>query len=272
VENTEKPANSNLPVTQPRDAWWVRFIRYAKRKMDERAAKKKQESAQDRLARRTANATVWIAIFTVVLAGAALLTLWQVIAGGSDTHDLAVAAKSQAELAHQQALALQQAVVRIQVSDFVLESPMSKPALPIGLRNEGIAVATKVGFHGALTWKDEPRHVSVWQPTPINIEIPAMPQGDKGAKGYTLTIPELTQDVLKMIRRSTKNRTIELRGTLTYVNGFDQLIVENICKIYFAPALGDSAYVGWVDCEQYPAKVKWWDNYEREQQKAQRPN
>jgi len=180
--------------------------------------------------------------------------------------------QNQTELNRQEAVALQQAVVRIQGPDFVLESPMSKPALVIGLRNEGIAVATKVGFQGALTWKDEPRHVSVGQPTPINIEVPAMPQGDKGARGYTLTIPELTLDELKMIRRSTKNRTIELRGVLTYVNGFDQLFPEEICKIYFAPALGDPAYAGWVDCEQYPAKVKWWDNYEREQQKAQRPN
>ena len=272
MEDKQDRQSSNPQPAQLNEPWRTRLIAYIERKLHERAAKKKQESAQDRLAQRTANATVWIAIFTVVLAGAALLTLWQVIAGGSDTHDLALAAKSQAELAHQQALALQQAVVRIQVSDFVLESPMSKPALPIGLRNEGIAVATKVGFHGALTWKDEPRHVSGWQPTPINIEIPAMPQGDKGAKGYTFTIPELSQNMLKMIRQSTKNRTIELRGALTYANGFDQFIVENICKIYFAPALGDPAYVGWIDCEQYPAKVKWWDNYEREHQKAQLPN
>jgi hypothetical protein len=56
-----------------------------------------RETPVDRAARLTAAATVWIAVFTVVLALVGLGTLYEIIEGGSDTHDLAVAAKTQAE-------------------------------------------------------------------------------------------------------------------------------------------------------------------------------
>lgn len=181
------------------------------------------------------------------------------------TAQAAHAAQESADLSRQQAIALQQAVVRMSVSDFVLESPTLQPALPIGFRNEGIAIATGVSFHGAFNWKSEPLHVTFGQPTPINIEIPSMPQGDKGAKGYMVTIPELNPDVLKVIRRSTKAKTIELSGKFTYSNGFNQTMSEDICKVYFArEQLGNVLNTGFIDCDQYAAKVKLWQNLERE--------
>jgi hypothetical protein len=54
------------------------------------------ESAADKAARKTANATVWLAIFTVVLAVVSSWTLFEIHAGGTDTHNLAVAARDQA--------------------------------------------------------------------------------------------------------------------------------------------------------------------------------
>jgi hypothetical protein len=63
------------------------------------------ETPTDTAARRTATATVWIAIFTVMLAVVNVITLYEVIEGGADTHALAVAAGKQADaataLAHQ---------------------------------------------------------------------------------------------------------------------------------------------------------------------------
>ena len=82
----------------------------------------------------------------------------------------AKASEDGAKLARQQAIALQQAVVNMWVSDFVLESPNLTPALPMAIQNEGIAIATGVSFHGAFTWKSEPNHVTVGQPIPIDIE------------------------------------------------------------------------------------------------------
>jgi hypothetical protein len=180
------------------------------------------------------------------------------------TEQAAKAAVDGAKLARQQAIALQQAVVNIWVSDFVLESPNLTPALPMALQNEGIAIATGVSFHGAFTWKSEPHHVTVGQPIPIDIEIPLL-KGNKGAKSYMLRIPELNQEKLKELRTSTKARTVELRGKLTYSNGFDQVISENFCKVYFAhEPLGNSSDAGFVDCDEYAAKVKLWENLELE--------
>jgi len=97
------------------------------------------------------SATLWTTLATIVIAVA---TVFYVRYSGKQMriiNDQLIEMRNQTELNGQEAVALQQAVVRIQVSNFVLESPMSKLALPIDLRNEGIAVATKVGFHGALT-------------------------------------------------------------------------------------------------------------------------
>jgi hypothetical protein len=97
MENADKSDNTNPPIQQPR--WYRRlwFTRYVERKFQERKAKKEKESPTDRAARITTKATVWIAAFTVVMALVGAGTLYEIIEGGSDTHDLAVAAKAQAE-------------------------------------------------------------------------------------------------------------------------------------------------------------------------------
>jgi hypothetical protein len=87
-------------VEQPRKQWWARLIRNIKRKLHERRAKKQEENPMDKAARRTASATVWIAVFTVILAlvsGGTLLILKkqlnEMTAGGVDTHTLAETSK-----------------------------------------------------------------------------------------------------------------------------------------------------------------------------------
>jgi hypothetical protein len=57
---------------------------------------------EEKAAWRTASATVWIAIFTVALTIVGAITLYEVVTGSSDTHDLAEAAKKQAAASVQQ--------------------------------------------------------------------------------------------------------------------------------------------------------------------------
>jgi|SRR5579872_140390 len=76
---------------------WDRFVGYITSELDERKARKQQESSVDRAARRTATATVWMAIFTCVLAGTSYLQWREIHSGSTDTHDLAVHAKEQAD-------------------------------------------------------------------------------------------------------------------------------------------------------------------------------
>jgi len=72
-------------------------IRYIKAKLQKRALQKKEETPADKAARRTATATVWMALFTFVLAVATIRTLIEIHEGGIDTHNLAAAAQAQAE-------------------------------------------------------------------------------------------------------------------------------------------------------------------------------
>ena len=99
MSETGNSTKATPEVKAPRYRWGTRLVGYVKRKVHERRAKKQHEEPADRAARRTASATVWIAIFTVILALVGGLTLYEVIAGGSDTHTLAEAAKKQAGVA-----------------------------------------------------------------------------------------------------------------------------------------------------------------------------
>ena len=67
MADTDERRDTDAPVKQFIEKWWAWLTGYVKRKMQERAAKKKQETPSDRAARITATATVWMAIFTFAL-------------------------------------------------------------------------------------------------------------------------------------------------------------------------------------------------------------
>jgi len=100
------------PAQTPRREFWRWFILYMERKMHQRRTRRKKKKAEEineqKAARLTAEATRWIAIFTVVLAIVAGLTLWQLIQGGADTKALVTASQQQANGASDQADAAQQ--------------------------------------------------------------------------------------------------------------------------------------------------------------------
>jgi hypothetical protein len=47
--------------------WYTRLVRYVNRKRYQRKRKKEEEAPTDRAARLTATATIWMAIFTLLL-------------------------------------------------------------------------------------------------------------------------------------------------------------------------------------------------------------
>lgn len=103
-KRTDDSAQSAPKVEKPpapplRTIWGLAHL---KRKFHERRAKYEDQTPEEKAAWRTANATVWIAVFTIVLAFVGGFTLYEVIAGGNDTKTLAEAAKKQAFAAAQQ--------------------------------------------------------------------------------------------------------------------------------------------------------------------------
>ena len=75
MANKGKGPNTNSPIQPLRETWWVRFVGYLKRKMHERTTKKQNETPADKVARITAKATVWMAVFTFVLAFTSIATV-----------------------------------------------------------------------------------------------------------------------------------------------------------------------------------------------------
>ncbi len=115
MERESESDNPDAQVEAPRENRWVRFVGYIKRKVNERKAKKQNETPTDKAARRTAVATIWMAIFTFVLASTSGFTIWilknqltEMHEGGIDTHVLAEAAEDGAGAASDQADAAQQ--------------------------------------------------------------------------------------------------------------------------------------------------------------------
>jgi hypothetical protein len=88
-----------------RSIWGISYI---KRKFHQRRSKYKHETPADKAARRTADATVAIAIFTVALALVGIFTLVEVIGGGSDTKDLVSATQNLARAASGQLGSMQE--------------------------------------------------------------------------------------------------------------------------------------------------------------------
>lgn len=158
MENTEKPASTNAPITQSRDNWWIRLIRYPKRKVDERAAKKQKETPSDRAARITADATKWIAVFTFVSVAVSFFTfvilksqLKEMHDGGVDTHTSAEAAKKAADVAAGQLELSERPWVDATITPagpFTFKSGAAQGILKVEMRNSGHSPALHTSISG----------------------------------------------------------------------------------------------------------------------------
>ena len=100
MPDAQNGRKANTPIKAPSARrGWTRFVSNVKSEMHKRRAKEQEESSMDRAARRTATATIWMAVFTVILAATSIGTAWilknqlgEMHEGGIDTHNLATAA------------------------------------------------------------------------------------------------------------------------------------------------------------------------------------
>ena len=68
---TRGKGNQNIP-NQATPSIWKRLIQYVKAQLEKRRAKKNEEKPEDRAARKTATATVWMAFFAFVATAVAI--------------------------------------------------------------------------------------------------------------------------------------------------------------------------------------------------------
>ncbi len=149
---------------------------YIKNWREERRARKEQETPADRAARVTANATVWMAVFTLFLFLLNGATVWilknqlkEMHEGGIDTHALAQASSDAASAASDQADAAQQ------FSDTT--DDINKGISSAGKQLEASANNTRTTIRNAQTqFQDEQR---AW----VGVE------GTSPSEGFTETEP-----------------------------------------------------------------------------------
>lgn len=96
LKDAESRPQATLKPTKPHRPLWARFVHHVIRESRKRKSKKQPETVADRAARRTASATIAIAVLTLVLAIVNYFQWHEIHAGGIDTHNLAVAAGNQA--------------------------------------------------------------------------------------------------------------------------------------------------------------------------------
>jgi len=255
VENTDKPANADAPITQARDWWWIRLVRYAKRKMDERAAKKQKETPADKAARVAANATLWIAIFTFVSVAVSVGTflilksqLREMHDGGIDTHNLAVAAGKQAEAAKDQAALLRQQVVGAMSARVALSGPeLTNNRLRIIWIKQGQVDSPEFNASFQIGTAAFPSLKPLWKSQVYNIRLKPF-YGFR--KEYTL--PKFSEKEQKL---DTQRLTITVKGQFEYDNGFGDKFPQQFCAIYmgsysyFATSGGQVNGGGFIGCE-----------------------
>ncbi len=255
MENTEKPANTDAPIPQPRDSWWIRLIRYVKRKMDERAAKKQKEPPMDRAARITAKATVWIAFFTFVSVAVSVFTflilksqLREMHDGGIDTHNLAVAAGKQAEAARDQARLLRQQMVGTMGAHIEIGGPeLINNKLRIVWIKSGQVIPQEFNASFQIGTATFPSLKPLWKSQVYEVR-------KKPFYGFRedYRLPDFSKTNQQF---DTQKQTITVRGQYEYDNGFGDKFPQPFCSVYMgsysysATSGGQVSGGGFIGCE-----------------------
>jgi hypothetical protein len=124
LDNEERAANAHDPPNPPKPSRLTRAVENIKRCREHRRSERQKENPQDRAARKTAAATVWIAVFTFVTIGVGVsqfVIFWKQLSEmqstGKQTDDLIRATKESADAAKNAAKAAsdQNAITRAQI-------------------------------------------------------------------------------------------------------------------------------------------------------------
>jgi hypothetical protein len=228
MENTDKSDNTSPPIQQSRDWWWVRFVRYAKRKINERAAKRQKETPTDRTARVTANATVWIAVFTFVSVAVSVGTflilrsqLRELHDGGVDTHTLAQQAVNQTTLLRQQVVGTQAAALRFSTG-------FSAEGFEIGVVNihDVAAIGTHITIR--MTLASLPKGLPLSRPVINEVTVPFIVKDKPFGRQWPVPWPQ------QEFRGNDwpGKRAVRVDGEYSYEDGFGNKVSESFCTVY----------------------------------------
>jgi hypothetical protein len=257
MENTDKSDNASPPIQQPRNWWWVRFIGYTKRRIDERAAKKQKETPMDRAAKITATATRWIAFFTFVSVAVSFGTFWilksqlkEMHDGGTDTRNLAEASVQQVKLMRQQLVGTQAAALKFSTG-------FSAEGFEIGVVNihDVAAIGTHITIR--MTLASLPKGLPLGSPVINEVTVPLIVKDKPFGRQWPVPWPQ------QEFRGNDwpGKRAVRVDGEYSYEDGFGNKISESFCTVYLPRfkiiMKGESASgEGSVPCEGLESTIR----------------
>ena len=217
-----------------------------------------KENPADRAARITANATVWLAVFTVVLAAVSSWTLYEIHAGGADTHKLAEAARDQA-------IQMKELAKAANVSANAADSASKTAKDSLDLTKQGLAASFKImarpipmgseeaALHGSITiFGQNIGHVTASQVTLTSAAVfRRIVGGQKALPDYSLPVWP-SDDVppadgptsgiinMKELLHTTDDATVlswwrndyaTVKTTIYYSDGFGTKLHQEFCDV-----------------------------------------
>lgn len=246
MSHTGKSAKTDPPIDKPRQQSWLRFIGFAKRQIreyrTEQKKKKDAESPEERTARLTARATVWIASFTVVLALVSFFQWREMRGSGAQTDQLislygqqVSQLTKQAGAAETQTQLLRQEMEGIYGAVAVTNASLAPDnGLLISLYNTGHVMSPKVTFSLDVSRQKYPARTLVAQlrhfETEI-IQVPPMLPGEQPQQQFIPVMP-IAQEEYEMLNLPAPKYTIVLKGAVSYDTGFGRIIDEHVCWVY----------------------------------------
>jgi hypothetical protein len=193
MKDSDTGSKTRRPMKRANKTGWAGMVAKIERDFAEHKASK-EESAADRAARRTADATVGIQRLTWVLAAVAALTLCELIEGGADTKALVEASKKQARAAEQ--FADTAGLINQNVNDAVGKLDAQAKATEAAMKSQERAYVT-VEIHSLFP--DQPQRPPLLSVTPGQAEAVGLSAGshwcdeiDNINVGRTPTIGERT--------------------------------------------------------------------------------
>jgi hypothetical protein len=230
---------------------------------------------------RTANATVWIAVFTVVLALVGMLTLYEIVTGSVDTKKLADAAHRQALIAAsalceaQRSTLIQQRLSdanRVAAADNLkatLESSQLDERAWVGIDSIAGKIAVNEPFKAILTLKNNGKtfaknvrgvgfaEIQGISPIPLKFDRERARLGDRGLmmpNGETTLVvhiagegsdpyvpPPTTEIGLKSVESGRIN--VYIHGRFDYQDVFHKSHWTTFCYHYSS--------IGWTPCREH---------------------
>ena len=204
-------------------------------------------------------------VTTIVIACIYYGQLQQMTKATKATEDAATAAKESADLTRQQIVTSQAAILGIRFDVLFRFLPGEAHGLrSIVEYRSGSAIANNIHVNLDASWTNAPGLTDVGEPLHVEYDIPAMRQQNSRADVHMIPLQGLTMETWEPIRQKTTNRTIVVKGSFHYNNGFDPVPEQHFCFVYFAhPEVLGSSAADFIECKRYASTAEMFTGLEK---------